>query len=249
MSTVNEGEIKDCIDKNVIVGHTTRRRDPKSLCNILMDVSDVDIIDPYIVTEKLNVACEKLKEIAASNGRILFVCTKRIASSYIKNVASELSMPYVTERWFAGLITNFFVVKKMIKKNEELNAIVNSAGYSFLSKKDQSILRRSIEKKNVLLDGINRKLYRTPNAIVIVDIMKESIAVEEASKTGVPIFGLVDTNVNFNKITYPIPCNDDSLSSIRFVIERLKVAIMEGLEKFNSSKNSNDAGSGKKDIA
>ena len=240
MSIINEEGVKDCIDKNVVLGHSARRRDPRNTRNILMEVSGVDIIDPGVVIERLDVACEKLKEIAASNGRILFVCTKRIASNYIKKVASELSMPYVTERWFAGLITNFFVVKKMIRKNEELNAIVNSAGYGFLSKKDQSILRRSIEKKNVLLDGINKKLYRTPNAIVIVDIMKENIAVEEASKTGVPIFGLVDTNVNFDKITYPIPCNDDSLSSIRFVVERLKVSIMDGLEKLNSSKSSDD---------
>lgn len=235
-----KNSIKECADNNVCIGHLTRKWDPKNLDNIFMEMSGVHIIDPNVTTERLKIACEKLKEIVASNGRVLFVCTKKIASGYIKKVASDLDMPYVTEKWFAGLITNFFVVKKMIKKNEELNSIVNSSGYQFLSKKEQSILKRNIEKKNVLLDGINKKLYRTPSAMIIVDIMKEAIAVEEAAKSGVPVFGLVDTNVYSDAVTYPIPCNDDSLSSIKYVIEHLKSAIMAGLDLLNKNKEAKD---------
>lgn len=234
----NEKEIKKCVDNDVSIGHLKKKCDPRNIDNILMEISGVHIIDPNATIEKLRIACEQLKNIVASNGKVLFVCTKKIAKSYIKEVASSLDMPYITEKWFGGLITNFFVVKKMIKKNEDLNSIINSSEYKFLSKKEQTVLKRVTNRQSVLLDGITKKIYRTPGAMIVVDIKNERIAIKEASRSGIPVFGLVDTNVYSPDVTYPIPCNDDKLCSIRFIIEHLKLAILDGLAQLDKSKTS-----------
>lgn len=237
---VSDKVLESCVENNVQLGHSTKRLNSRNLKYILIEKSGHDIIDPNVTIEKLKDACEKLRDIVAARGKVLFVCTKDIAKGYIRRVATELDMPFVTERWLAGMLTNFFVVKKMMKKNDSLNEICNSPRYSFLSKKEQSILRREIEKKNLLFDGINKKMYRTPAALVVVDVFKEKIAVKEASRISVPVFGLVDTNVSFEGVSNPIPCNDDSLRSIIFVVEQLKKSITEGLaiaKKDDSSEN------------
>ena len=166
---------------------------------------------------------------------MLFVCTKKIGKSYIKKTATDVGMPYVTEKWFGGILTNFIVLKKMIKRVESLNNLKTSTSFKLRSKKEQRILLNSINKNNIVLDGINDRFFRLPGALIVVDIKKENIAVNEAKKMGIPVFGLVDTNVNPNLVSDPIPCNDDSLRSIIFVIEHLKNAINEGLSQLNNS--------------
>ena len=193
------------------------------------------ILDPNIIEERLSSACEKLKSIVAAKNKVLFVCTKKIGKSYIKKTATDVGMPYVTEKWFGGILTNFIVLKKMIKRVESLNNLKTSTSFKLRSKKEQRILLNSINKNNIVLDGINDRFFRLPGALIVVDIKKENIAVNEAKKMGIPVFGLVDTNVNPNLVSDPIPCNDDSLRSIIFVIEHLKNAINEGLSQLNNS--------------
>ena len=144
-------------------------------------------------------------------------------------------MPYVTEKWFGGMLTNFIVLKKMIRRVEGLNSLKSSPNFKLRSKKEQRILLNSIQKSNIVLDGINDVMFRLPNALVVVDIKNENIAVKEAMKMGIPVFGLVDTNSNPNLVSDPIPCNDDSLLSIIFVVEHLKAAIKEGLSMVKDS--------------
>jgi len=242
MATINKEAVKKSANNNVILGHSCKNWAPKNINNLFARVNKSYVIDPNVTIEKLAIACEKIEEIAANKGKILFVCTKKIGSNYIKKVADELNMPNVTKKWFAGTITNFvYVVKKMIKKSETLNAIVESNQYKFLSKKEQLILKRGIAEKEKTLEGINKKLYKTPNAIVIVDLLKEHNAFKEAVSNNIAIFGLMDTNFYSDKVTYPIPCNDDSLSSITFVIEHLKNAILKGLARIKDNETNEKA--------
>ena len=235
MSTVRDEFIKNCVSHNVPIGHFTRKWDSRNLKNILMEEYGYHILDPNIIEERLSSACEKLKSIVAAKNKVLFVCTKKIGKSYIKKTATDVGMPYVTEKWFGGILTNFIVLKKMIKRVESLNNLKTSTSFKLRSKKEQRILLNSINKNNIVLDGINDRFFRLPGALVVVDIKKENIAVNEAKKMGIPVFGLVDTNVNPNLVSDPIPCNDDSLRSIIFVIEHLKNAINEGLSQLNNS--------------
>lgn len=235
MSTVRDEFIKNCVSHNVPIGHFTRKWDSRNLKNILMEEYGYHILDPNIIEERLSSACEKLKSIVAAKNKVLFVCTKKIGKSYIKKTATDVGMPYVTEKWFGGILTNFIVLKKMIKRVESLNNLKTSTSFKLRSKKEQRILLNSINKNNIVLDGINDRFFRLPGALIVVDIKKENIAVNEAKKMGIPVFGLVDTNVNPNLVSDPIPCNDDSLRSIIFVIEHLKNAINEGLSQLNNS--------------
>ena len=234
--------LKNCIENGVPLGHYSRKWNPKMLKYLLMEKSGSHIIDINCIIDELNKSCDKLMSIVAAGGKVLFVCTKKIGSNYIKKVADELNMTNVTKKWFAGTITNFvYVVKKMIKKSETLNAILESNQYKFLSKKEQLILKRGIAEKEKTLEGINKKLYKTPNAIVIVDLLKEHNAFKEAVSNNITIFGLMDTNFYSDKVTYPIPCNDDSLSSITFVIEHLKNAILKGLARIKDNETNEKA--------
>ena len=235
MSTVRDEFIKNCVSHNVPIGHFTRKWDSRNLKNILMEEYGYHILDPNIIEERLSSACEKLKSIVAAKNKVLFVCTKKIGKSYIKKTATDVGMPYATEKWFGGILTNFIVLKKMIKRVESLNNLKTSTSFKLRSKKEQRILLNSINKNNIVLDGINDRFFRLPGALIVVDIKKENIAVNEAKKMGIPVFGLVDTNVNPNLVSDPIPCNDDSLRSIIFVIEHLKNAINEGLSQLNNS--------------
>jgi len=200
-----------------------------------MEKSNTHIIDINCTLNELNKSCEKLMSIVAAGGKVLFVCTKKIGRSYVESVANDLEMPFVTEKWFGGILTNFSVVKKMNKKIDSLNMIINSPSFKYLSKKEQMKLQRNINKKAIVLNGISKKMNRHPSAMIVIDAKKENIAIREANKMGIPIFGLVDTNVDPDLISNPIPCNDDSLSSIVYIIERLKYSIAEGLKKLKDN--------------
>jgi len=227
--------LKNCIENGVPLGHYSRKWNPKMLKYLLMEKSGSHIIDINCIIDELNKSCDKLMSIVAAGGKVLFVCTKKIGKSYIENVANELGMPYITEKWFGGILTNFAVVKRMNKKIDSLNMIINSPSFKFLSKKEQMKLQRNTNKKAIVLNGISKKMNRHPSAMIIVDVKKESIAVKEANRMGIPIFGLVDTNVDCELISNPIPCNDDSLTSIIYIIERLKYSIAEGLKKLEKN--------------
>ena len=238
MSSVRDEFLKNCVNHNVPLGHFTKKWDSRNLNNILMEEYGSHILDPNVIAERLNSACDKLKSIVAGKNKVLFVCTKKIGKSYIKKTATDVGMPYVTEKWFGCILTNFIVLKKMIKRVESMNSLKTSPSFQLRSKKEQRILLSSIHKNNVVLDGINDRFFRLPGALIVVDIKKENIAVNEAKKMGIPVFGLVDTNANPDLVSDPIPCNDDSLKSIIFVIEHLKNAINEGLSETTNSSNS-----------
>jgi len=238
MMNNSEEIFKNCIENKVPLGHFSRKWNPKMSKYLLMEKSNTHIIDINCILNELNKACEKLMSIVAAGGKVLFVCTKKIGRSYIESVANDLEMPYVTEKWFGGILTNFSVVKKMNKKIDSLNMIINSPSFKYLSKKEQMKLQRNINKKAVVLNGISKKMNRHPSAMIVVDAKKENIAIKEANRLGIPIFGLVDTNIDPDLISNPIPCNDDSLSSIVYIIERLKYSISEGLKKLEKNTSS-----------
>ena len=231
----NEEILKNCIENEVPLGHFSRKWNPKMSKYLLMEKSNTHIIDVNCTLNELNKSCEKLMSIVATGGKVLFVCTKKIGRSYVESVANDLEMPFVTEKWFGGILTNFSVVKRMNKKIDSLNMIINSPSFKYLSKKEQIKLQRNINKKAIVLNGISKKMNRHPSAMIVVDAKKENIAIKEANKIGIPIFGLVDTNVDPDLISNPIPCNDDSLSSIVYIIERLKYSIAEGLKKLKDN--------------
>lgn len=234
----NEDILKNCIENKVPLGHFSRKWNPKMSKFLLMEKSNTHIIDINCTINELNNSCKKLMSIVAAGGKVLFVCTKKIGKSYIESVANDLEMPFVTEKWFGGILTNFPVVKRMNKKIDSLNMIINSPSFKYLSKKEQMKLQRNINKKAIVLNGISKKINRHPNAMIVVDAKKENIAIKEGNKIGIPIFGLVDTNVDPDLVSNPIPCNDDSLSSIIYIIERLKYAIEEGLKKLKENTTS-----------
>lgn len=231
--------IKDCLDNEVCFGHLTRRWNPNMKEYILTTKNKTHIIDVAKTIEKLNEACKFIDSVVTNGGRILFVCTKQQFKKYIENVAQELKMPYVTEKWFGGVLTNIITVRKMIKHVENVNKLIDSPSFQFLAKKERLVTQRNLDKKKIILDGIS-SMYRLPDALFIIDIKKEFIAVNEAQRRNIPIVAIVDTNTDPSLIDYPIPANDDSLKSIKLITEQLKGCIMTALVKKAENKTVTD---------
>jgi len=216
------------LDAGVHFGHLKRKWNPNMAPYIFMERNGIHIIDLYKTMAKVDEAASALKQIAKSGKRILFVATKKQAKEIVAEQVKKVNMPFVTERWPGGMLTNFATIRKAVRKMASIDKLMNSPSYLNLSKKERLTITRERAKLEKNLGSI-ADLNRLPAAIFIVDILKEHIAVAEAKKLNIPTFAIVDTNSYPRQVDFPIPANDDASKSIFLVVETMVKAIEEGL--------------------
>lgn len=225
---------KQLLEAGVHFGHLKKKWNPKMLPYIFMEKKGIHIIDLYKTHAKLEESANALKSIARSGKKILFVATKKQAKEVVKACALRANMPFVTERWLGGMLTNFATIRKSIKKLQSIDKMLNE-GSENITKKERLVLQREKEKLEKILGGI-AQLNRIPAAILIVDISHEHIALAEATKLNVTTFGVVDTNSDPTQVDFAIPANDDASKSVAIITEYLTEAIIEGLNDRKSDK-------------
>ena len=221
MSNTNFDEL---LNAGCHFGHLTRKWNPKMAPYIFMERNDIHIIDLNKTAIMLDKASAALKQIAKSGRRILFVATKKQAKDIVAEKISNINMPFVTERWPGGMLTNFPTIRKAVKKMTTIDKMEKDGTFSHLSKREKLQISRQRAKLEKNLD-----LTRLPAALFVVDVMKEYIAVKEANTLGIPVFAIVDTNSNPEGIDFVIPANDDASTSISLIIDKVAGAIKEGL--------------------
>lgn len=221
---------EELLEAGAHFGHLKRKWNPAMAPYIFMERNGIHIIDLNKTVVKVEEAAEALKNIAKSGRKILFVATKKQAKEVVAAKAQEVSMPYITERWAGGMLTNFFTIRKAIKKMSAFDKMMNDGTFDNISKREKLQITRQREKLEKNLGSI-ADLTRLPSALFVVDVMKENIAVREAQRLGIPVFGIVDTNSNPNEIDYVIPANDDATSSVEVILNAVCAAIKEGLEE------------------
>ncbi len=211
-------------------GHLTRRWNPKMKPYIFMQRSGIYIIDLNKTLSMLIKACQEITNIVRQGEKVLFLGTKKQAKDIVRVEAERCGMPYVTERWLGGMLTNFTTIKKSIKHLKNLEKMAVDGTYDNISKKEILQIERKKEKLERSLGGI-KELNRVPGGIFIIDTKKEAIAVAEARKLGIPVFGIVDTNSDPDVIDYPVPANDDAFKSISLIVHTMADAALEGIGK------------------
>jgi len=226
---------KDLLEAGCHFGHLTRKWNPNMAPYIFMEKNGIHIIDLNKTVVKLNEASAALQQIAKSGKKILFVATKKQAKELITTKVSEINMPFITERWSGGMLTNFATVRKAVKKLNGLEKMEKDGTSLKISKRERLYNSRQKDKlmKNI---GSIADLTRLPAALFIVDIHKEHIAVKEAQKLGIPTFAIVDTNSNPNEVDFAIPANDDSSAAVATIIDVVCSSITEGLEARRATK-------------
>jgi small subunit ribosomal protein S2 len=228
-------EYKDLLDAGVHFGHLTRKWDPRMAPYIFMEKNGIHIIDLNKTLVCLEEASNAIKQIVRSGKKVMFVATKKQAKDLVADEARRLNMPFVTERWLGGMLTNFATIRKSLKKMSTIDKMMKEDAYKNLAKKERLMITRQREKLESVLGGI-ADLTRLPAALFIVDIKREHIAIAEAQKLGIPVFALVDTNSNPNEVDFPIPANDDAFKSISLLVKSFGVAIEEGLSERRKDK-------------
>lgn len=228
--------IKGLLDAGVHFGHLTRKWDPNMAPYIYMERNGIHIINLYKTEAKLQEAENALRKIAASGRKILFVATKKQAKDIVAKGAQEANMPYITERWPGGMLTNFVTIRKAVKKMDSIDRMKKDGRFDTLSKKEQLQVNRLRAKLEKNLGSIS-EMNRLPAALFVIDTTREHIAVSEANKLNIPIFAMVDTNSDPRKIDFPIPSNDDASKSINAIINRVTGAIKEGLGERKASRD------------
>ena len=211
-------EIKELVKAGVHFGHLTRKWNPSMSPYIYSEKNGIHIINLYKTVNKLEEACNALEKIAASGRKILFVATKKQAKDIISKSASDVNMPYITERWPGGMLTNFVTIRKAVKKMSAIDRTKEDGTFETLSKKEKLRVDRTRAKLEKNLGSIT-SMTRLPGAIFVVDIRREHIAVREANKLNIPIFALVDTNTDPNLVNFGIPANDDATKSIEVILK------------------------------
>ncbi len=229
-------QYKDLLNAGVHFGHLKRKWNPKMAPYIFMERKGIHIIDLNRTIENLEKSRNALKQIAASGKKVLFVATKKQAKDVVAAKAKELGMPYVTERWLGGMLTNFSTIRRSIKKMNTIDTMLKDGSFDSITKKERLTLSRERNKLEKVLGGI-AGLNRMPAAVLIVDTMHEHIAVKEATKLGLNTFGLVDTNSDPDAVDFPIPANDDATKSIQVILDYLGSAIKEGMEERRKQKS------------
>ena len=224
----NTIEVKDLLEAGVHFGHLTRKWNPSMAPYIYMERNGIQVINLYKTAAKLEEANEALKKIAASGRKILFVATKKQAKDIIAEKATSVGMPYITERWPGGMLTNFVTIRKAVKKMSSIDKMKKDGTYDTLSKKEKLQITRLREKLEKNLGSI-ADMTRLPAALFVVDTLREHIAVKEAQKLNIPIFAMVDTNSDPREVDYVIPSNDDASRSIEKILSYVTEAIKEGL--------------------
>lgn len=221
-------------------GHLKRKWNPAMAPYIFMERNGIHIFDLNKTVVKIDEAADALKQVAKSGKKILFVATKKQAKDVVAEKAASVNMPYVIERWPGGMLTNFPTIRKAVKKMANIDKLMEDGTYSNLSKREILQITRQRAKLEKNLGSIS-DLTRLPSALFVIDVMKEAIAVKEANRLGIPVFGIVDTNSNPNNIDFVIPANDDAKNSIEIILDACCGAIAEGLEERKAEKADQDA--------
>ncbi len=216
-------------------GHLHRKWNPAMKPYIYMERNGIHIIDLHKTVAKIDEAAEALKGIAKSGKKVLFVATKKQSKDVVAEKAASVNMPYVNERWAGGMLTNFPTIRKAIKKMTNIDRLMNDGTFSNLSKREILQISRQRAKLEKNLGSI-ADLTRLPSALFVIDVMKEHIAVKEANRLGIPVFGIVDTNSDPKNIDYIIPANDDAKDSVEVILGACCAAIAEGLEERKAEK-------------
>ncbi|MXV38745.1 30S ribosomal protein S2 [Flavobacteriaceae bacterium Ap0902] len=227
--------VKELLDAGVHFGHLTRKWNPNMSPYIFMEKNGIHIIDLHKTAVKLEEASNALEKMAASGRKILFVATKKQAKDIVSKYASEVNMPYITERWPGGMLTNFVTIRKAIKKMISIDKMKKDGTFESLSKKERLQVDRQRAKLEKDLGSI-ADMTRLPSALFVVDIVNENIAVREAQKLNIPIFAMVDTNSDPREVDYAIPANDDATKSIDIVLQTVTDSIKEGLNARQAEK-------------
>src|SRR5665647_1458114 len=221
-------------------GHLNRKWNPAMAPYIFMERNGIHIIDLHKTVIKIDEAAAALKQIAKSGRKILFVATKKQAKDVVSEKALAVGMPYITERWAGGMLTNFPTIRKAVKKMTTIDKMATDGTFENISKREKLQITRQREKLEKNLGSI-ADLTRLPSALFIVDVMKEHIAVLEAQRLGIPIFAIVDTNSNPNGLDFVIPANDDATKSVDVILNAMMAAIQEGLEERKVEKIDTEA--------
>ena len=235
---------QDLMDAGVHFGHLTRKWNPKMAEYIFMENNGIHIIDLNKTLKCLEEATYALKNIVRSGRKIMFVATKKQAKDIITEEASRLNMPYVTERWLGGMLTNFATIRKSLKKLQQIEKLMKEEAWDNLTKKEKLMTTREKNKLQKQLGGI-ADLNRLPAALFVIDVKREHIAVSEAQKLNIPVFAMVDTNSDPSDIDFPIPANDDAFKSISIVTRHVGKVIEEGL--MERKKDKEEAGQKKEE--
>ncbi len=229
-------EYKDLLEAGVHFGHLTRKWDPKMAPYIFMEKNGIHLIDLNKTLACLDDACAAIKGVVRSGRKVLFVATKKQAKEVVAEEAKRLKMPYATERWLGGMLTNFVTVRKSLKKMSSIDKLMKDEAYTALAKREKLTITREREKLEKVLGGIS-ELTRLPAALFVVDAKKEHIAIKEAKKLNIPVFAMVDTNSDPNTVEFPIPANDDAYKSIAIITQAIGQAIEEGLVERKKDKD------------
>ena len=233
-------EVKDLLEAGVHFGHLTRKWNPNMAPYIYMERNGIPIINLYKTAAKLEEAKNALRKIAASGRKVLFVATKKQAKDIVAEHAGNANMPYITERWPGGMLTNFVTIRKAIKKMSTIDRMKKDGTFNTLSKKERLQVDRLRAKLEKNLGSI-ADMTRLPGALFVIDIKREHIAIKEAQKLNIPIFAMVDTNSDPREVDYVIPSNDDASKSIDKVLTHVTEAVTSGLNERKAAKADKDA--------
>ena len=227
MSRVNFDQL---LEAGVHFGHLKRKWNPAMAPYIFMERNGIHIIDLYKTVAKVDEAAEVMKNLAKQGKKVLFVATKKQAKQVVAEKAAAIGMPYVIERWPGGMLTNFPTIRKAVKKMATIDKMTKDGTFDNLSKREKLQITRQRAKLEKTLGSI-ADLTRLPSALFVVDVMKEHIAVREANRLGIPVFGMVDTNSDPNNVDYVIPANDDATKSVEVILGAICEAMNEGLQE------------------
>ena len=226
---------KELLDAGVHFGHLTRKWNPQMAPYIFMEKNGIHIIDLNKTLKNLEEAATAMKGIVRSGRKVMFVATKKQAKEVVETEAKRLKMPYVTERWLGGMLTNFATIRKSLKKMASIDKLMKDEAYKNLAKRERLMITRERAKLERVLGGIS-DLNRLPAALFVIDIKREHIAVSEAQKLNIPVFAMVDTNSDPNLADYPIPANDDAFKSIQLITQYIGSSMEEGLSERKRDK-------------
>jgi small subunit ribosomal protein S2 len=227
---------QELLDAGAHFGHLRRKWNPNMEPYIFMEKNGIHIIDLQKTIVKIDEAAAAIKQIAKSGRKVLFVATKKQAKDLVSELVTSVGMPYVTERWPGGMLTNFPTIRKAVKKMVSIDRLAKDAAWDNLSKREKLQITRQHAKLEKMLGSIS-DLSRLPAALFIVDVMKERIAVREAQRLGIPVFAIVDTNSNPDDVDFVIPANDDASQSIKLIVGIMTDAIREGLSERKVEKD------------
>jgi small subunit ribosomal protein S2 len=231
---------KELLNAGVHFGHLKKKWNPKMSSYIFTEHKGIHIIDLNRTLESMDKAAAAARQLARAGKKIMFVATKKQARDIVAEAASRVNMPYVTDRWLGGMMTNFATIRRSVKKMQNIEQMLNDGSLTSVTKKERLTLTRERDKLNKVLGGI-ANLNRLPSAIFVVDIDHEHIAIKEAHKLGIRTFGMVDTNSDPGQVDFAIPANDDASKSIKIITNFVADAIKEGLEERKQQKAEKEA--------